>query len=363
MVVLLKRFCQKKLVNSTLIFLIASSFIAVKFVHADEKKADRQTFKGIIDHPLTETSTATIGHLEIENGFERSFLYTLYQIGGKSLSRQGYTIYHFPISELKFPLDAYFFYFNLNINFLNRLTIHYSMHKNINNRVSKMKDSDWVPFPKVKTIYSESDARLNAVFNESDLAVRLFTVSFFSLDLGAGFMHQYLYYWCSNVEQVSIYDTSSPIYIGNPQYVKLRGKIITYKLQYYIFTMQITPVFKIPIGTGFLEIVTAIRFSPYLKAKDIDDHILRGKISKSESTGTAFMPFLKIIYTFYNRIFITAKFEYLYLTTEGKQQQYYYNPFLDSNSDKIPGWYASLQCKLKSEQISISLGAGYSFEF
>lgn len=336
MAVPLKRFCQKKLVNSTILLFIVFSFFAIETVHGHEKSENQHQLKGVIEHPLTDSSTAKIGNLELENGFERSFFYTLYQIGGKTLSRQGFTLYHFPISELKFPLDVYFFYVNLNLNFLNRLTIHYSMHKNINNRVGKMNDSDWVPFPKIKTIYSESDARLNAIVNEVDLTIRLFTVSFFSLKLGAGFMHQYLYYWCSNVEQMGI---------GNPVYIKLQGKIITYKLNYYIFTLQLTPVFTIPIKGGSLEITTAIRFSPYLKAKDVDDHILRGKISIGNSHGTAFMPSLRFKYLFPNRVFITAKLDYLYLVTKGKQNQSYYNPFLDpySTTNYIPGWFAQLR--------------------
>ncbi len=363
MVVLLKQYYQKKSVNSALLLLIAFSFIAVNTAHADEKEENNQTLKGNIEQPQNDSAIRKIGQLDIENGFERYFFYTLYQIGGRTISRQGFSLYHFPISELKFPLQVYMFYANLNLSFIDRITIHYCVHKSLNNRVGKMEDSDWVPFPGIKTIFSESDARLNAVFTEADLAVRLFTVSFFSLKLGLGFMHQYMYYWCSNVEQVSIYDASSPIYIGSPEYLKLLGKIITYELQYYLFTMQITPVFKVPIGKGILEIAAAMRFSPYLKAKDIDDHILRGKMSKSESSGYALMPFLKLTYMFASRIFITAKLDYLYLKTKGEQNQYYYAPLLETGSGNIPGWSARLQCKLKSEQLSVSLGAGYSFEF
>ncbi len=365
MAVQLKQFYLKKLINSTLLLFFAFSFIAVKSGHAHEIKEDRQVLKGIVNQPLTDSAIKKIGQFEIENGFERLFLYTLYQIGGKTQSRRGISYYHFPISELKFPLNIYMFYANLNLSFLDRITIHYGMHASINSRVGKMEDSDWVPYHNIKTIYSESDARLNAIFNEADLTVRLFTVSFFSLKVGAGFMHQYLYYWCSNVEQMSIYDTSSPIYIGNPEYIKLQGKIITYKLNYYIFTLQITPVFSIPIKGGSLEITTAIRFSPYLKAKDVDDHILRGKLSEGDSHGTAFMPSLRLKYLFPSRIFITAKLDYLYLVTKGKQNQSYYNPFLDpySTTNYIPGWFAQLENRLKSEQLTVSLGAGYSFEF
>ncbi len=365
MAVLLKQFYQKKSVNSSLLFTIAISFIitAGASVYADENVKENQDLKAIINSPHNELAIKKIGQFDLENGFERYFFYTLYQIGGKTLSRQGISYYHFPLSELKFPLDMYMFYLNLNLSFIDRLTIHYSIHSSINTRAGKMKDSDWVPYPKIKTIYSESDARIKAVFNEIDLIARLFTVSIFSLKAGIGFMHQYMNYSCSNLEQISIYDTSSPIYIGNPSYIKLLGKAISYTMQYYFLTLQVTPLVKVPLGGGALEIAAAIRFSPYIKAKDIDDHLLRGKTSKGESTGTAFMPALRIYYIFNNRIFITAKLEYIYLTTKGEQNQSYYNPFLDSGTNNIPGWSATIQYKTKSEQISISLGAGYSFDF
>lgn len=365
MAVLLKLYCQKKLVNSTPLHIIAFFFIitAVTLAYADENDKENLALKGIISNPQTESAARKIGHFDIENGFERHYFYTLYQIGGKTLSRQGFSYYHFPISELKFPLDVYMFYLDINLSFIDRLTIHFSMHSSINTRVGKMKDSDWVPYPKIKTIYSESDARIKAVFNEIDLTARLFTVSFFSLKAGIGFMHQYMNYSCSNLEQISFYDSSSTTYIGNPSYIKLLGKALNYKIQYYFFTMQITPLVTVHIGGGALEIAAAIRFSPYIKAKDIDDHILRGKTSKGESTGTAFMPTLRIYYIFNTRIFITSKLEYMYLTTKGEQNQYYYNPFLDFSTGNIPGWSATIEYKTKSEQLSVSLGAGYSFEF
>ncbi len=364
MVALLKQFYLKKLASSALPLFIAFSCVAVKSVYALEKEEERQTLEGIIEQPQADSGIKKICQFDIENGFERFFLYTLYQIGGSTASRDGYNNYHFPISELKFPLNVYMFYTNLNLTFVDRITIHYALHVSLNNNVGTMVDSDWVPYPSIKTIYSESDARLDAIFNEVDLIARLFTVSFFSLKIGAGFMHQYMNFWCSNLEQESIYDSHSPTYIGNPQFIKLNGKCITYELQYYMLTLQLTPVFTIPIGKGTLEIITAIRFSPYVIAKDIDDHILRGKISKNDTVGAAFMPVLRISYMFYNRIFITAKFDYLYLAAKGEQKQSYYNPFLDpyTITNYIPGWFATIDSRIKSEQVSVSIGAGYSFE-
>ncbi|TFH43638.1 MAG: omptin family outer membrane protease [Chrysiogenales bacterium] len=303
---------------------------------------------------------APLFRFDLENGFERLFFYTRYQIGGKIYSREGVGITHFPISELRFPLDVFMIYADLGLTFIDRITIHYNVHKNLHNRVGKMKDSDWVPYSGIKTIYSESDARLNAIFTDTDLIIRLFTISFFSLRLGAGFTHQYLYYRCSNVTQWSAY-TSTPPYIAPPEFIRIPGKVLTYEINYYMFTLQITPTFTVRIGRGSLEITPAIRFSPYLRGRDIDDHLLRAKLSKGDSKGTAFMPSLKIRYIFSTRIYITASLNFLSINAKGKQNQSYYLPVAEANG--IPGWSARIDHKLKSQQLSVGIGAGYSFEF
>jgi hypothetical protein len=350
--VLSKVFYRIKSIKNNFLFFSVFFFISIVSVYGQEADVKQEI----------KSNSKKIGVFDLENGFERYFFYTRYQIGGKIISRQGAGMTYFPLSELKFPLDVFMIYAKLNLTFLDRITIHYSVRKNLHNRVGKMKDSDWVPFPNVKTIYSESDARLNAIITEADLIVRLFTVSIFSVKLGAGFMHQYLYYSCSNVVQRSIIDNN--LNFAVPQIFAIQGKIITYEVQYYLFTLQIPLVFNIPIGKGFLQIIPTIRFSPYVRAKDIDDHILRGKIAKGDSKGMAFMPFLTIRYIFSTKIFITAKLEYMILNTKGKQTQSYYNPFLEpSVTNYIPGKSAQIDNKLKSEQLSVSLGAGYSFEF
>jgi outer membrane protease len=315
--------------------------------------------------PDTAKKKEKIGSMDLENGFERYFFYTKYQIGGKTLTRSGVGFSPFPLSELKFPMNALMAYINLDLNLLDRITARFNMKKNVHNRVGKMEDSDWVPYPGLKTIYSKSDARLNAVITENDLIVRLFTISFFSLKLGAGFMYQHLYYWCSNVTQYSSISVDAVGNINfNPNSLTILGKSITYLVRYYITTLQIIPVFTIQTGSGTLDIATSLRFSPYLKARDTDDHIMRGKKSEGDSEGYALMPSLVVRYLFSNGIFITAAFDYLYLETQGTQVQSYYSPFLENPGSLIvPGWSANIQNRLKSEQLSVSLGAGYSFEF
>ena len=295
-----------------------------------------------------EAKKKPIARFDLENGFERYFFYTKYQIGGLTYSRTGVTPYYFPISELKFPLDVFMIYANLNLNFVDRVNFHFNVRKNIHNKVGKMEDSDWYPYPGLKTTYSESTARLNALITEADVTVRLFTVSFFSLVLGGGFTHQYLFFWCSDTEQKDILSMS---------YIRIPFKTQTYDLRYYMTTVQLTPVFTF---IQQIEIALAIRFSPYLRAHDIDDHKLRAKKSVGDSTGWGFMPSLRVRYMFANRIFLAAQLDYLLLNTQGHQTQSFYLPTAEASG--IPGWAARTENRLKSEQLSVGLGAGYSFE-
>jgi hypothetical protein len=297
----------------------------------------------------TEKRAKKIVQLDLENGIDRYFYYTRYSIGGTIKSRDGIFKTFFPISELKFPLNVFTIHGNLNLTLLDRLTIQFSVIKNIGNRAGKMKDSDWV-LPGFLSIYSESDARVNAVFTDADLIVRLFTVSIFSLKFGGGFMHQYIYFLCSNAEQKDLIPGDTP-------YLKISGKSLTYEVRYYIPTIQVVPVFTI---LNRFEIILAIRFSPHLWARDIDDHLLRAKKSKGNSTGTAFLPGIRLRYLFATGIYITARLDCLFLDTKGKQTQSYYLPVQEANN--IPGWSARLDTRLRSQQLSVSLGAGYSFD-
>ena len=123
-------------------------------------------------------------------------------------------------------------------------------------------------------------------------------------------------------------------------------------------TMQITPVFT------FMETARDTRWrsgSPPISGPATSTITFYGARSqKGDSTGTAFMPFLRIRYLFANRIFLAAQLDYLILNTKGHQTQSYYLPVAEAGG--IPGWYARTENRLKSEQLSVGLGAGYSFE-
>ena len=103
---MLRPYCPKKSRKSSLLFFLVFTSIFTVSAYGEE------TFK----KDLVDKKPKKIGSFDLENGFERTSLYTRYQIGGKMVTRQGVGISHFPISELKFPMDVFMFYLNMNLN-------------------------------------------------------------------------------------------------------------------------------------------------------------------------------------------------------------------------------------------------------
>jgi outer membrane protease len=289
--------------------------------------------------------------IDVEAGFDYNAFYTLYQIGGKIHTRDSYGILYFPLSELAFPLDSFFFYCNASIRIMEIVTFQGRFRKNMQKDVGKMKDSDWYPYPGIKTAYSESDTELNAMTGSGDILFRLFRIRFYVLQFGVGFIYQYFDFKCRNVLQHDV--LSGPYRII---YIPLKS--LTYEVNYYIPHLQLLQRFT--FFEDRFNIDAGLQFSPYTWAKDIDDHLLRFKKSIGRSNGYAVSPSIELSYLFPVNVFIKTRLKYLYIRTRGEQEQSYYLPNFENNY--IPGKYGTIENKLISHQLNISLGAGYSFQ-
>jgi len=295
--------------------------------------------------------------INLDAGVSKHFGFTKYQIGGLWTGVDGIYPYWFPISELKFPVDTWMFNGNLSINIFKILTVESNVKKSFVPKSGKMKDSDWT-LPGLRTILSESDNRVKAITSDSDILVTLFSIGPFSLRAGVGFLYQNFDFRCSNVVQVD----SSGFY---PSAIALGGKGLTYKLEYYIPYAEIQPVFS--FMDDKLMFTPGFKYSPYNRAKDVDDHILRGKLNKGSAKGNkTFIGLFNMKYMFDSRIYFTAGADYLYLITKkGYQKQYYYYSLynLSSWNSLFPGYNGKLQNKYESRQISVNFGVGYSIGF
>lgn len=309
--------------------------------------------------------------VDVEIGLERFCGYTLYQIGGKIVTPEGSSSAygHSPISQLKFPIDVYMASLSLRFNIAEKFSLGFQVKNNdlngalkFNSYSGKMKDTDWGlwyldgqpwALPNTIDIYSSSDARLSALIVNGDFLYQIAKTQRFLLRFGVGFFYQNLDYTITNLYQ---WYPSYPLYasfmtIQDALPVGQSGKVLTYQIQYYF------PYLKAAAGVNVTErlcISPALEYSPLVRAKDRDDHLLRSKISKGESFGYSVTISCKADYRFGSRLVIGATFSYTMIDTEGHQKQA--GPY-ESSPIIVP--YGRIENKIESKQFLAGLSIGY----
>lgn len=305
---------------------------------------------------LTVNNQTNSVKLGFNAGPEAYFGYTQYRIGGTFVNPDGvrYKIW-FPLSELKFPMNITMFSSDMNIEIFRKFFIHGNFKKNITSDAGKMEDSDWGVNhnnPDSLDIFSKSDAELNAWILNSDFMVKVVNVSFFSLNTGAGYMYQSFDYDISNLDQW---------YPSTPQYGHdyVMGSVLTYTVKYYIPYIVVAPCLNFKEK---LKISQSIAFSPYVIAKDIDNHILRFKESSGDSRGVAFITSFKIDYFFTPVFYFGLNMDYTYILTEGTQKQIQYADTWDAvNGFRAAGPIGEIDNRISSSQFSIGIRGGIKF--
>ncbi len=287
---------------------------------------------------------------------------------------KGNSTYHISIysgtsgveSELEFPLKTFLAGieasfgspasskddgFKINIKWL----------KNIGDGSGKMKDSDWLtddqdillvgsPHPG-KDIYSESDISLSAQIFDIQIAFSNHPRPDLSIGPFGGFKYEYFHYDVSNLQQVG-YGPYALGYTGS-----VSGKVLDYEVTYTMFyvgahaELAVTKDFQAGIKLGF---------SPTVSAKDTDDHILRYKKSKGDTTGQAYMADISGEWDLGNNDFFRINGNYMKINTTGTQTQtWYYAP----NPDGVPAGFTitGINDKITSTQSSVMLTFTHRF--
>jgi outer membrane protease len=274
-----------------------------------------------------------------------------YQIGGHiEAGGQGVDV-HFPISELKWPVNVIMATLGGSLKIKEQIEMHGQLSKNLTTTADNMEDSDWTDFnnPGRKTIYSESDNEFNGW--TADLGARYWLVSLpirdlrgvtVALAVGGGVLHQQYDWEASNLNQVSV-DPSFPS-------SRVSGTGITYK---NTLTM---PYLDVAGKVTFqrLTLAGALGFAPYAMVSDEDDHVLRSKLSKIDASGTAMKLSLQGRYDFTARLFALAQLEALSYDMDGTQDQSYY-------AGPQRGETSSVDAKVKSTQAMLTVCAGFKF--
>ena len=278
---------------------------------------------------------------------------------------------HFPVSQLRFPLNVWMAFVNADVTIIEYLSLKLNGKININRGSGKMEDSDWGYWyldgnasasTSTLDIYSESDSNLMAAIIDFRLLYQLVQVNDFYLHAGGGFLYQRFEFDISNLnqwypshQQYSAYLSANYPTADYSAHDLVAGKVMTYRVTYYIPYIQIAADFDV---SSILRLSGSMELSPYVMARDVDDHILRSKEGKGESTGSmaAFKFAAKQKLT--PDIFLCVSLNYMLIKTEGTQVQSYYAP----NSDGKPvGYYGTIDNELESRQISFGFSAGYSF--
>lgn len=284
----------------------------------------------IASNALCEDATFKMTNWSLSAGLGIMDGHTTYQIGGHYEVPEGGGEVRFPLSELEFPLDAFYGSLGATIDLIERFEIAAGFKKNISKDTGKMKDRDWgIAYgqidwwtdPDSLDTYSVSDAEIDALI--MDISARFYfdpwryrklNVLFF---FGGKYMYQYFDFTASDLEKWS--PSLSDYYGFDVGRENIPGKVLTYELWKNI------PAFiagaKLFTGPNFtLDVM--LGYSPAVTIEDEDHHILRSLVTKSECDGNAVLFSLNGDIEFFTRWSLLMKYDYSSIDAEGEEKQY-----------------------------------------
>lgn len=275
-----------------------------------------------------------------------------YEIGGKFIgatpSESG--AYHFPISKLEFPLNVTMAALSANVDITDRMSVSARIAKNLSQDAGQFKDSDFLGYTGDNTvldIYSTSDADLDAKTYDIKFLYKLFSRPDQSVAVGAGYLYQKFDFVASDVDQWY----PSGAFVGHDI---VGGPVLTYKVAYKIPYVEVAAKAR---PTDSVSLAASLGYSPSMTAKDEDNHLLRSKLSKGSTDGTAILFNVEGRMDFAKNWYGMARYNYVNIDTEGKQTQTRYA----ATSEGSAGTIGTIDEKIKSEQSSVYLGVGHAF--
>src|SRR4030042_2386056 len=197
-----------------------------------------------------------------------------------------------------------------------------------------MKDSDWGIWYMDDPVNTWADPDSLDIFSTSDTWLTMYAMdfcfdytiiqkTFVFFKLGIGFLYQFFDYSVSDLDQwyPSYEKYAAYIPSGYSNHVYVSGEILTYRVEYYIPYIKISPVVRI---NEKLLFDFSLSLSPCTSAKDLDDHILRYKLSEGRALGMAVISTLGITYQFNRYISAGLLFNMLIIYTKANQEKTQY---------------------------------------
>lgn len=294
---------------------------------------------------LSSSDDPSVSQFGLSMGYMNGM--TLYHISSYDITGSGVE------SELEFPLNTLLLglegaYRNTERGIAGGFQFDYRLATSMGGGSGKMKDSDWLtddldiflvgsPNPGLD-IYSESDADLKAMIIDLRLSYSAWASEEWDAGPLVGLLYEKFSYDVSNVNQVG-YGPYAAGYSGSAS-----GLVLTYEVAYTIPLVGIRTTLH---PTDSFEGRLDLGYSPWVSAKDKDDHLLRYKLSEASTTGDAFLAALSGQWETEAGNFIQLRGEYLKIDTTGTQDQRFY----DGSGVSFSG----INDRIDSEQFTFSL--------
>lgn len=251
---------------------------------------------------------------------------------------------HFPISELKFPLDAVFGVIKLNTVIKDRFVLDVVFKKNLTEPDDYLEDRDWITEsnPGQLDIYSDSEVtRFDGLVLDIDFGYKVLCGEKGWVAAGAGFMYQDFEWDTAGIRQWSPSGYPDFDYVGDGSLSILYE--VNYKMPYLFLSGQLdlNPNFRI---NG------RFAYAPWVDAEDRDQHLLRYKENRGSYDGYAFMVAADAMYDFTQHWFMTGGVSHTSIDVDGEQNSSFF------------GYHDhTIQAEMESRQTAIYLTAGYRF--
>ena len=244
-------------------------------------------------------------------------------------------------SILEFPLD--YFYYNLNIKkridykYLKEINLNYS--ENISQPENEFKDSDWIGinFSEEPNIYAETKAEMDYINYDINLIIDKFSKNNFYF--GGGYSYSKRNYLMTGGYQINYMDQTFFKFEENQ-------KVIEYNIKTY------KPYLQLALITNYspISINGKIKYSPYIKIKDFDNHFLRNKTARGSTNGYSFDININTEIKIKDNLKIITGYNYSYFKAKGVQTQ----TFQD-------GTKANVNLENKLNDYSLNLGISYKY--